>query len=123
MTYALTGTDAALFTLDTDTGELTFTTAPDFESPADNGTNNVYDVIVTVSDGSKTDVQSLAITVTNENDNDPVITNNGSAATNTATFAENGTGNVIDWNATDADGATENGGGLTYALTSGVCTS
>ena len=88
MTYALTGTDAALFTLDTDTGELTFTTAPDFESPADNGTNNVYDVIVTVSDGSKTDVQSLAITVTNENDNDPVITNNGSAATNTATFAE-----------------------------------
>ena len=32
----------------------------------------------------------------------PVITNNSSNATNTATFAENGTGNVIDWNATDA---------------------
>ena len=65
LTYALTGTDAALFTLDTDTGELTFTAAPDFESPNDAGANNVYDVIVTVSDAaSATDVQALAITVT-----------------------------------------------------------
>ena len=33
---------------------LTFVAAPDFEVPTDVGGNNVYDVIVQVSDGSLT---------------------------------------------------------------------
>jgi len=45
---------------------------------ADAGSNNVYDVVVTASDGIKTDTQALAITVTNVA---PVITSNGGGDT------------------------------------------
>lgn len=50
----------------------------------------------------------------------PEISNNGSAATNSTTFAENATGTVMDMNATDPDGETENGGGLTWSLSGGA---
>ncbi|WP_167853560.1 SdrD B-like domain-containing protein [Roseovarius aestuariivivens] len=40
------GADSARFTIDTDTGELTFIDAPDYENPQDMGGDNVYDVIV-----------------------------------------------------------------------------
>ena len=56
------------------TGVLAFVSAPDAESPTDAGGNNVYDVQVQVSDGTNTDVQDIAVTVTNVNDNTPVIT-------------------------------------------------
>ena len=42
--------------------------------PTDAGGNNVYDVIVQVSDGSLTREQAIAVTVTAVNDNTPVIT-------------------------------------------------
>ncbi|MCB1507598.1 MAG: tandem-95 repeat protein, partial [Hyphomicrobiaceae bacterium] len=65
LTYAITGgADAALFDIDPGTGVLTFKSAPDFENAADDGGNNVYDVIVEASDGLLTDTQTLAITVT-----------------------------------------------------------
>ena len=55
LTYTITGgADAARFTIDSSTGVLTFVAAPDFEVPTDVGANNVYDVIVQVSDGSLT---------------------------------------------------------------------
>jgi len=83
----------------------------------DNGNDNIYDVTVTVSDvAGLTDVQDLAITVTDE-DEAPEITNNGSFHSNTTDFTENAVGNVIDWDSTDPDGESENGGGLTYILT------
>ena len=44
---------------------LTFVSAPDFEAPTDAGGNNVYDVQVQVSDGTNTDTQDIAVTVTN----------------------------------------------------------
>ena len=40
---------------------------PNFEAPTDAGGNNVYDVIVQVSDGTLTDTQAIAVTVTNLN--------------------------------------------------------
>ncbi|WP_417525529.1 SdrD B-like domain-containing protein [Marinovum sp.] len=40
------GADAAFFTIDPDTGELSFINAPDFENPQDAGGDNVYDVVV-----------------------------------------------------------------------------
>ena len=58
------GTDAAKFTINALTGALAFISAPNFEAPTDSGANNVYDVIVKVSDGSLTDTQSIAVTVT-----------------------------------------------------------
>ncbi len=43
---------------------MTFVTAPNFEAPTDVGANNVYDVTVQASDGSLSDTQALAVTVT-----------------------------------------------------------
>ncbi len=51
LTYSITGTDATFFTIDAKTGKLDFKDAPDRESPQDAGKNNVYDVVVEVSDG------------------------------------------------------------------------
>jgi hypothetical protein len=58
------GADAALFNIDASTGELTFLSPPDFENPVDSDANNIYEVIVQVSDGLLTDTQTLTITVT-----------------------------------------------------------
>ena len=59
------GADAAKFTIDANTGELTFVAAPDYETPTDAGGDNVYDVTVQVDDGNgNTDSQTLAVTVT-----------------------------------------------------------
>ena len=67
LTYSISGgADAALFTIDANIGALSFATPPDFESPGDVGADNVYDVIVQVSDGSGgTDSQAIAVTITN----------------------------------------------------------
>jgi Bacterial Ig-like domain/Autotransporter beta-domain/Cadherin domain len=66
LTYSLTGgADQAKFNINASSGVLTFATAPDFENPTDVGTNNIYDVQVTVTDSDGlTDVQNLAVTVT-----------------------------------------------------------
>ncbi len=58
------GADAARFTIGSSSGVLAFAAAPDFEAPTDVGANNVYDVIVQVSDGTLLDSQSIAVTVT-----------------------------------------------------------
>ena len=69
LTYTITGgADASQFAINATTGALSFLAAPDFESPADVGGNNVYDLIVGVSDGNGgSDNQTIALTVTNVN--------------------------------------------------------
>jgi len=62
------GEDSAKFVINSSTGVLTFASAPDFESPTDVGANNVYDIIVEVSDGTLTGTKALAVTVTNVTD-------------------------------------------------------
>jgi Ca2+-binding RTX toxin-like protein len=69
LAYSISGgADAARFQINAATGALSFKTAPNFEAPTDAGANNVYDVTVQVSDGSLTDTQALAVTVTNANE-------------------------------------------------------
>ena len=63
LTYGISGTDAALFEMSAD-GRLTFKSPPNFEAPADAGGDNVYDLILTASDGALTTQQALAVTVT-----------------------------------------------------------
>jgi len=102
------GADEAQFNL-SNTGALTFKVAPDFESPTDVGGDRTYDVTVRVSDGTNTDIQALAITITNLNDNVASIVVNGTADTSVteAGGVSNGTANDPnasgDLNATDAD--------------------
>ena len=55
--------DQSLFTI-TSAGVLSFTAAPDFETPGDANADNVYLLSVQVSDGALSDNQSLTVTVT-----------------------------------------------------------
>ncbi|MFI0848158.1 ExeM/NucH family extracellular endonuclease [Mesorhizobium sp. IMUNJ 23232] len=66
ITYSiLGGADASLFAIDAKTGELKFANAPDFENPADQGGDNVYDVTVGTSDGKGGEAtQDVTVTVT-----------------------------------------------------------
>ncbi len=103
LTYSIVGgADAGSFTIDPLTGALSFVSAPNYEAPTDAGGNNVYDVTVQVSDGTFTDSQAIAVTVTNVNDNPPVISSNGGGATAAVSVAENTTA-VTTVTATDAD--------------------
>lgn len=64
LTFSLSGgPDQARLRMSTG-GALTFVTPPDFEAPTDSNRDNVYQVTVSVSDGSTSATQSLAITVT-----------------------------------------------------------
>jgi hypothetical protein len=116
LTYSVSGTDMARFTINPTTGALSFISAPDYETPADSGGENVYDIVVQVSDGVNTDTQALAITVLPLNDNSPIITSNGGGATASASVNENTTF-VTTVTAGDADRPTQT---LTYTITGGA---
>lgn len=62
------GADQSQFGIDAATGALAFLSAPNFESPADADADNVYDVVVRVSDGLADDEQAIAVTVANVNE-------------------------------------------------------
>ncbi|AEG49861.1 Cadherin [Sphingobium chlorophenolicum L-1] len=108
------GADAALFAIDTATGALSFIDAPDYEAPDDADGDRIYNVIVSASDGANSVAQTLAITVTNANDNAPVITSNGGGTTAMVSMAENAAA-VTTVAAADADGTTP-----TYAISGGA---
>ncbi|MES9910239.1 MAG: DUF4347 domain-containing protein, partial [Candidatus Thiodiazotropha sp.] len=108
-TYSISGgADAALFSINSSTGELTFISAPDYETPTDVGGNNVYDVQVQVSDGNGgTDVQDIAVTVTDANDA-PVSTGGSVAGTEDTAY-------VISWSdftVSDVDSPITNATGI-----------
>ena len=104
LTWDVHGADAADFTITKNAdghGELKFASVPNFESPADAGANNVYDVTVRVRDaGGLGTTLMVIVTVTNVNEA-PEIT------TTTTTFyvPENGViANAVQ--ATDVDAST-----------------
>ena len=78
-------------------GVLTFNTIPNFESAADDNTDNVYEITVVASDGINKETQDVRITVTNINEA-PVLT-----FVREVTFAEGGTGTVVTFEVTDPD--------------------
>ena len=77
LVYSLSGTDAALFTIIPDTGEVSFRAAPDFEAPGDDDGDNVYDITVTASDGTNSANHNVAITVTDINELVPLSSLDG----------------------------------------------
>ncbi len=71
LNYALTGPDAGAFNINSTTGQITFAVSPNFEAPTDSGSNNIYNVTVTITDSGNPALsisQLLAITVTNVNE-------------------------------------------------------
>ena len=100
LTYALGGTDAGSFDIDTSTGQLQTKAALDLE------TTPSYTVTVTASDGSLSDTQEVTITVTGENETPEV------AGETTVNYAENREDAVAEYTATDPEKAT-----ITWSLT------
>jgi len=110
LTYSLTGgVDQGKFSINSSSGVLSFTSAPDFELPTDSNNDNVYDVQVSVSDGTDSAVQTVSVTVTNVNDASPVIT-----SASTVDVAENTTA-VHTVTVTDADSSA-----FTYSIGGGA---
>ena len=71
-TFALSGTDAADFTINT-SGEIKFVSPPDHENPADANTDNIYSIVVEATHNGETLTQSLTITVSDEIDIAPSL--------------------------------------------------
>jgi VCBS repeat-containing protein len=120
-TYVLGGADAALFSID-GTGHISFNASPNFETPLDQGTNNVYDLTVTSSNGTATPnfVETVAITVTNVSPSTPADSDGGTADS-VAEGAAAGTYTGVTASSTDINGpavswsltADSSGGGFT----------
>ncbi len=112
VTFSLVGgADQARFNISTG-GILTFVSAPDFESPTDANSDNVYDVTVQASDGvGGASTQTISVSVTPVNDNGPVFT-----SSDTASVPENST-TIMTVVATDADLPPQ---GLTYSIAGGA---
>ena len=68
LTYSASGTDASLFTLDPTSGELAFKNSPDYESPADDGADNTYNLDITAADATNQVSQALTITIADVNE-------------------------------------------------------
>ncbi|MEL7399126.1 MAG: Ig-like domain-containing protein, partial [Pseudomonadota bacterium] len=87
LTYSLStnnggGTDNNLFSIDANTGAVTFVAPPDFEAPGDANTDNAYQVQVTVTDSAGlTDTQDITVNVTDVAENVVPVAQNQTYAT------------------------------------------
>jgi hypothetical protein len=69
LTYSIIGgADQSLFSINSATGVLTFKASPDYEDPTDSNANNLYDIEVSVSDGTNTNAQALVISIKDLNE-------------------------------------------------------
>jgi len=119
LTYSLmSGADNSLMSID-DQGKLVFNFPTDFETPLDDDQDNVYNAIVTVTDGAGgVDTLPLQVTVTNANDAPTglpsiagaAVQNNNLAANTQAIEDQDGIGNYqFQWlrDGVEIDGATQ----------------
>ena len=71
LSYGLTeaaSSDEQLFNINSTTGALVFKSRPDYETPRDNGSNNIYNITVKVTDGLLVTSKDIEITVQNINE-------------------------------------------------------
>ena len=97
----MAGTDAADFSssISGKVCTIAWAAAPDYESPADDGGGNVYDITIAFSDGTNDlAAQTTAITVTDANDQTPTY----SGGDTTPSVAE-GTTAVDSFTVVDTD--------------------
>ena len=95
------GADSGLFRI-TNSDNLEFRTAPDYEKPMDQNRDNIYDVTVRASDGSLSAEHTIRVTVTNVNEK-PEIMKVGVMVDGQASvdYAENGTDAVDTYTASE----------------------
>ncbi len=111
VTWSLSGTDEDDLNI-TQFGELEFASSPDYEAPADSGTNNVYNVNVLAADGTSTTTYPVTVTVTNVNE-PPAFPNTEDGARSVPENTVAGTDIGVPVAAVDPEGD-----GLTYILDS-----
>ena len=106
LSYTISGTDAALLTIDNDDGEVRLNSSADFE------TKNFYsfNVIAADPDGSD-DTEAVTVNVTNANEA-PVIT-----SLSTATLAENSLSSTVFYTVTATD--VDAGDNFSFSITGG----
>ena len=63
--FANSSLDRSKFALNSSTGALTFISAPDFENRTDANSDNVYQVVIGLFDGTNLVTQTLSVTITN----------------------------------------------------------
>ena len=70
LAYSISGgDDASLFTINSTSGALSFSTAPDYETPTDSDKNNTYNIQVTATDpDGLTNNQTVSVAVTDVNE-------------------------------------------------------
>jgi hypothetical protein len=112
VTYAITGgADAAKFSINATTGQVTMNFTPDYEAPIDAGGNNVYDYQITATDTAGNQaVQNASLTVKDVYEYLNLIFN-GSMAT--PGWSSGTAGWTIDDNDSIADGRPDSNSGLT----------
>ncbi|MCK4442018.1 MAG: hypothetical protein KAU90_08415, partial [Sulfurovaceae bacterium] len=95
--YAISGgADQNLFEINTTTGIITFKKAPDFENPHDSDKDNIYKLLITVSDDMDTVSRNIEINVTNQILELDTISD--------INIKEDDSSFTIELNATDSDG-------------------
>ncbi|MEZ4622400.1 MAG: cadherin repeat domain-containing protein [Caldilineaceae bacterium] len=78
ITYSIVGgADAALFTIDENTGKLSFLVAPDFENPGDDNTDNIYEVTVRAGNSAGIADQTINVIVDDVLDEPPLVCSAG----------------------------------------------
>ena len=74
ITWSLTGRDSDDFSINT-SGQLSFSSPPDFESPTDTYMSNVYVVTVNAGDGESTATLNVRVSVTDVNEGPSLMMN------------------------------------------------
>jgi parallel beta-helix repeat protein len=104
------GADSASFSINSATGALQLNHTPNFENPLDSDVNNTYNLIINVQDeAGLSDVQSIDIQITNQNEA-PTLTSG-----NNFTVNEN-TAGLFQLSGLDPDA----GSTLTYSIVGGA---
>ena len=98
ITWSVSGRDGGDFTIDRETGALTFRSLPDYERPADSNRDNEYEVTVRAYDGRNYGTFDVTVTVLAVNEG-PEITGR-----DTFSYRENGTSALYTYRATDPEG-------------------
>ena len=98
ISWSLSGADSDAFTIEG--GELAFKVPKDFENPGDADGNNTYEIVVMASDGHNLASKKVRVIMW-DIDEVPVI-----AGPSTVEYAEDGTGDVVTFTATDPEGST-----------------
>jgi type IV pilus assembly protein PilY1 len=102
-TYSVSGgVDGTQFSIGAATGNLIFSSAPDFEAPTDSGTDNVYVLEVSLTDGVFTVVQEITVTILPLSDETPTVASSSAIILEDASYSLS----VVDIGFADADNDT-----------------